>query len=301
MSPIVWLRLGLLLFFIGAAGAFARAGDAPPKEFRDCADCPEMIRIPSGTFTMGSPKTEPGRFDAEGPQHAVSVRSFALAKYEITVLEFLTFLKATDYQPEPCDRLLGLTWQVAGLGHGKAYSPGYAEAPRQPAVCLSWFDAEAYLKWLNAKLGYRGAEPGPYRLPSEAEWEYAARAGTTTARWWGEAIGVGKANCNGCGSQWDNARFAPIGSFGPNPWGLNDMLGNVWQWTDDCWNESYVDAPIDGSAWKSGDCAKRVLRGGSWDNLPIFVRSAARNRAAADNADFDYASYAGFRVAKSLP
>jgi len=300
MSPIIWMGRGLLTGALVAAAVAAlvesmptNAADAPLKEFRDCADCPEMVTIPAGAFLMGSPKTEPGRFDAEGPQHKVTLGAFALAKTEVTVFEFLAFLKATEYQPPPCDRRLGLTWEVAG--RGKAFSPGYAESPRQPAVCLSWYDAQAYLKWFNRTNG------ATYRLPSEAEWEYAARAGTTTARWWGDAIGVGKANCNGCGSAWDDEAFAPVGSFGPNPWGLDDMLGNVWQWTDDCWNESYAGAPVDGSAWKNGDCERRVLRGGSWDNLPVFVRSAARGRAYADNRDFDYATYAGFRLAKSLP
>ena len=295
-ASIVAMRLlfPILMIALLAAASVARTADPPPATFRDCADCPEMVTVPAGDFVMGSPKTEAGRFDAEGPQHTVTLRAFALAPYEVTVHEFLAFLEATRYQPLPCDRLLGLTWEVAG--RGKAFSPGYAEAPGQPAVCLSWTDAQAYLKWLNRK-----ARGDRYRLPSEAEWEYAARAGTTAARWWGEAIGVGKANCNGCGSQWDNERFAPVGSFGPNPWGLYDMLGNVWQWTDDCWNESYVGAPTDGSAWKDGDCDRRVLRGGSWDNLPVFVRSAARGRAYFDNRDFDYATYAGFRVAKTLP
>ena len=142
---------------------------------------------------------------------------------------------------------------------------------------------------------------GGYRLPSEAEWEYAARAGTTTARWWGEQVGVAKANCHGCGSQWDNNLIAPVGSFGPNPFGLFDVLGNVWEWTADCWNENYRGAPVDGSVWTAGDCAKRVMRGGSWSNIPVFVRSAARSRGDRSGGDFDYSSYVGFRVALSLP
>ena len=142
---------------------------------------------------------------------------------------------------------------------------------------------------------------GPYRLPTEAEWEYAARAGTTTARWWGDGIGTGEANCNGCGSKWDGQLIAPVGTFGPNPFGLYDMLGNVWQWVEDCWHESYVGAPTDGSAWQSGDCGKRVLRGGSWSNVPIYIRSASRSRSVAAGGDVDYSNYAGFRVARSLP
>src|SRR5262249_55972136 len=154
----------------------------------------------------------------------------------------------------------------------------------EPAVCLNWYDAEAYLAWLNAKvrrLHKIASRDGPYRLPSEAEWEYAARAGTVTARWWGNAIGTDNADCNGCGSRWDRVLIAPVGSFRANPFGLYGMLGSVWQWTDDCWNESYVGAPGDGRRRASGDCSKRVLRGGSWSSVPALVRSAARSGADA--------------------
>jgi formylglycine-generating enzyme required for sulfatase activity len=170
---------------------------------------------------------------------------------------------------------------------------------------LSWGAAQAYVGWLNGKVRSRVAASakgeGPYRLPSEAEWEYAARAGTTTERWWGAAIGKGNANCNGCGSLWDDKIIAPVGSFGPNPFGLYDMLGNVWQWVADCWNESYVGAPGDGRSWTTGDCRRHVLRGGSWMNLPVFVRSAARSRDDGAGQYFDAASNAGFRVARTLP
>jgi formylglycine-generating enzyme required for sulfatase activity len=169
---------------------------------------------------------------------------------------------------------------------------------------VSWYDAQAYVAWLNAKVAKRAMKPGtagPYRLPSEAEWEYAARGGTTSARWWGNGVGTGNANCNGCGSRWDGRDLAPVNSFGPNPFGLYDMLGNVWQWTEDCWNDSYIGAPADGRARVSGACEERVMRGGSWSSLPIFVRSAARNRNAMSGRDFDYANYVGFRVARTLP
>ena len=261
-----------------------------------------MLGIPAGSFVMGSPASERGRFDAEGPQHPVSVRAFALGKYPVTNDEFLAFLRETAYQPKPCDPILGLTWQSPG--RGLAYPPGTIQPPRDPAVCLSWNDAQAYLSWLNGKVRGRASAAGnsnPYRLPSEAEWEYAARAGTTTARWWGEGIGTGNANCNGCGSRWDGKEIADVGSFRPNPFGLPDMLGNIWQWTGDCWNESYVGAPKDGSAWTTGDCSRHVLRGGSWANIPVFVRSAARIKGDAGGKDFDYSSYAGFRVARTLP
>ncbi|MBV9693403.1 MAG: formylglycine-generating enzyme family protein, partial [Alphaproteobacteria bacterium] len=140
-----------------------------------------------------------------------------------------------------------------------------------------------------------------YRLPSEAEWEYAARSGTATARWWGEAVGSANANCNGCGSESDNRTLADVDSFRSNAFGLYGMLGNAWQWTQDCWHQSYLGAPHDGSAWMSGACDRHVIRGGAWNNLPAFVRSAARSGAGPDGKDYDYSSLAGFRVARDLP
>jgi formylglycine-generating enzyme required for sulfatase activity len=191
-------------------------------------------------------------------------------------------------------------------GHGLAYPPEEVEPPRWPAVCLDWHDAQAYIGWLNARA--RAAHPGikttkgPYRLPSEAEWEYAARGGTTTARWWGNEIGSGNADCNGCGSQYDNHVLADVDSFRPNPFGLYGVLGTAWQWTADCWHPSYVGAPADGRAWTTGDCAKHVIRGGSWDNVPLFIRSAARSGASPnDGGEYDYSSLSGFRVARDLP
>jgi formylglycine-generating enzyme required for sulfatase activity len=262
-----------------------------------------MVEIPAGRFAMGSPAHEAGRFQNEGPQHVVTVRAFALGKYDVTSEEFLTFLRATGYQPKPCNPILDMQWHSPGKD--LAWPP-YDEEPRRwPASCLDWHDANAYIAWLNKEA--RAEHPqlarrtGPYRLPSEAEWEYAARAGTTTARWWGDAIGTNNAVCNGCGSAVDDSELADVDSFPPNPFGLADMLGNVWQWTADCWHDSYVGAPSDGSAWKSAGCDKHVLRGGSWDNLPVFVRSAARSSSSADGGEYDYSSLAGFRVARDLP
>jgi formylglycine-generating enzyme required for sulfatase activity len=277
---------------------------ADDREFTECAQCPTMVALPAGKFVMGSKASEAGHFDAEGPAHVVALRAFALGKYTVTNGEFQLFLQQTGYQPAPCDPRMGLSW--LSPGHGLAYPPGRTESPLEPAVCLNWNDAQAYVAWLNGTVAGlpSAARSGgaPYHLPSEAEWEYAARGGTATARWWGDEIGVGNANCNGCGSRWDGLRIAPVGSFGPNPFGLYDMLGNVWQWVADCWHEGYDGAPADGSAWTTGgDCRKRVLRGGSWSNVPVYVRSAARSRADAAGGDFDYAGFAGFRVARSLP
>ena len=286
-----------------AASVPAASQNRNDREFQECTDCPVMVGIPAGTFVMGSPADEPGRFDAEGPQHRVAIRAFALGKFDITTEQFLTFLRETGYQPLPCNKMLTLGWQSPGKG--RAYPRSDAEPPSWPATCVGWNDALAYIGWLNGKA--RAAHPelsrrgGPYRLPSEAEWEYAARAGTATSRWWGNSVGTNNANCNGCGSQSDDRVLSDADSFAPNPFGLYGMLGNAWQWTADCWHKSYVGAPTDGSAWTGQDCSKHVLRGGSWDNVPIFVRSAARTAASVTQDAYDYSSLAGFRVARSLP
>lgn len=283
----------------------AFATDRPEREFKECPDCPRMVGIPAGDFLMGSKHDEPGRFDAEGPQHAVRIRAFALAKFDVTSEEFLNFLADSGYQPEPCNALLNMRWQSPGGGKAYAPSPSQIEPPRWPAVCLDWKDARAYIDWLNKKARVErpalGARAGPYRLPSEAEWEYAARGGTTTARWWGDGLGHGNANCNGCGSEWDYNTLSDVDAFASNPFGLYGMLGNAWQWTGDCWHPSYVGAPGDGRAWTGGACDKHVVRGGAWNNLPVFVRSAARSGASESGGEFDYSSLSTFRVARDLP
>jgi formylglycine-generating enzyme required for sulfatase activity len=282
----------------------ATAEEQRAREFQECTHCPVMVGIPAGRFVMGSPENEPGRFQSEGPQHAVIVRAFALGKFMVTSEQFLTFLRATGYQPRPCNPILHLGWKSPG--NGLAYVPHVTEPPRWPAVCLDWDDAQAYIAWLNKEArrerpALSARKSGPYRLPSEAEWEYAARAGTTSARWWGNELDRGNANCNGCGSKWDNEELAEVDAFAANPFGLYGMLGNAWEWTADCWHVSYVGAPADGRAWSEPSCVEHVLRGGSWDNVPLFVRSAARSPGAKDGAEYDYSSLAGFRIARDLP
>jgi formylglycine-generating enzyme required for sulfatase activity len=295
-----------LLFALLIAAAHvtpAAAQEHPEREFKECPECPEMVGIPAGKFVMGSPSDEHGRFDYEGPQHAVSIRAFAMGKYEVTIGEFLKFLESTKYQPAPCNPMLNESWR--NTGKGLAYPPYDVQPLRWPAMCLDWKDAQAYIAWLNQKT--RAARPelagreGPYRLPSEAEWEYSARAGTATARWWGNQVGSGNADCNGCGSKFDDSLLTDVDSFAPNPFGLYGMLGNTWQWTADCWHKSYVGAPGDGRAWTERACDRHVIRGGSWDNVPIFVRSAARSGSTADGSEYDYSSLSGFRVARDLP
>jgi formylglycine-generating enzyme required for sulfatase activity len=301
-APVFVLAFSLLALLPAAAQDTPAANG---REFTECPDCPPMVAIPAGKFLMGSPKAEPGRFDSEGPQHMVGIKAFALGKYDVTSKEFLAFLTATGYQPKPCNKMLNLGWQIVHARPLLAYPPSEAEPPDWPAVCLDHKDALAYIAWLNGQV--KAVHPtlanriGPYRLPSESEWEYAARGGTQAARWWGEEIGSNNANCNGCGSVWDNRVLAPVTAFNPNPFGLYGMLGNAWAWTSDCWHPDYVGAPNDGSAWVSGDCQKYVIRGGSWNNVPIFIRSASRNGATDDGGEYDYSSLSGFRVARDLP
>jgi formylglycine-generating enzyme required for sulfatase activity len=160
----------------------------------------------------------------------------------------------------------------------------------RPVINVTWDDAQQYVAWFSKMTGK------PYRLLTEAEWEYAARAGTTTPYFWGDEIGKGNANCNGCGNQWDNRQTAPFGSFKPNAFGLYDMAGNVWQWLQDCYQDNYNEAPMDGSARTSGDCSRRVVRGGSYSTVPRLLRSAGRIGSPSDNRSGNV----GFRVGRTL-
>ena len=241
------------------------------ETFRDCDQCPEMVVIPAGKFTMGSPDSEVGRSKDEGPQHTVTIaRPFAVSKYEVTFDEWDACVAAGGCTHKPED---------AGWGRGK-----------RPVINVSWDDAQAYVAWLSKKTGKR------YRLLSEAEWEYAARGGTTTRYPWGDEPGTNRANFDGSGSQWSGKQTAPVGSFEPNAFGLYDMIGNVWEWVQDCWNDSYQGAPADGSAWESGNCGQRVVRGGSWNNYPEDARVANRSRRGPT---VRY-NIQGFRLARTL-
>jgi formylglycine-generating enzyme required for sulfatase activity len=160
----------------------------------------------------------------------------------------------------------------------------------RPVIYVNWRQAQQYVAWFSQMTGK------PYRLLTEAEWEYAARAGTMTPYYWGDEIGTGNANCNGCGSQWDGKEPAPVGSFPANAFGLYDMAGNVYQWVEDCEHDDYVGAPTDGSAWTSGDCSSRIVRGGSWFVPPVDLRSASR---PWDSPELGYDGL-GFRIARTL-
>ena len=247
-------------------------------KFRDCGECPEMVVVPSGSFMMGSSEGESGRYDDEGPRHRVRIGyRFGVGIYEVTFAQWDACVSAGGcggYRPD--DR---------GWGRGN-----------RPVMRVSWDDAQLYVRWLSERTG------GRYRLLSESEWEYVARAGTTTPFHFGSTISTDQANYDGNYTYGGGRKGVyrektiSVGSFRANAWGLHDVHGNVWEWVGDCWNGSYVGAPSDGSVWKHGDCAKRVLRGGSWYYIPGNLRSANRGRGTTGRRLDSY----GFRVARTL-
>jgi formylglycine-generating enzyme required for sulfatase activity len=247
-----------------------------PKDiFRECDACPEMVVVPPGSFLMGSPAGEKGRYGDEGPQHPVTIaRPFAVGRFEVTFAEWDACVAAASCRHRPGDR---------GWGRG-----------RRPVLAAALVDIIGqYLPWLSRATGKT------YRLPSEAEWEYVARAGSTTRYHFGSseldlcAYGNG---APGAGCQDGYANTAPVGSFQPNAFGLFDVHGNVWEWVADCWNGSHAGAPADGSARLTGDCRRRVLRGGSWCNPPTLLRSATRYGGVSPLPCRDF----GFRVVRVL-
>ena len=237
--------------------------EKPGRVFRDCPECPEMVVVPAGSFMMGSDESS-----SEKPRHRVTIaKPFAVGKHEVTFAEWDACVVAGG----------------CGGGH-RPYDRGWGRG-RRPVINVSWDDAKAYVLWLNRKTGKQ------YRLPSEAEWEYAARAGTTTRYSWGDDIGRNRANCANCGSRWDNEQTAPTGSFRANVFGLHDVHGNVWEWVEDCWSGDYPGAPSDGRAWTGGDCGNRVLRGGSWD---FNDRGSSDLRSATGSGQDSGAASSGF-------
>jgi formylglycine-generating enzyme required for sulfatase activity len=232
---------------------------------------PEMVLIPAGSFVMGSPDSEPGQYHDEGPAHRVTIaRPFWLGRYPVTRGEYAVFAGET------------------GHGDNQWQDPGFPQDDRHPVVNVSHQDAEAYVAWLSAKTRQT------YRLPSEAEWEYAARAGTIAARYWGEAAGEPGKHARFSKERGDAGGTAPVGCFPPNPFGLYDMLGNVWEWCADPWHDTYLGAPTEGSVWANGGAAGRVLRGGSWFNAARGVRSAYRTPVVP----LDRLGFVGFRCAR---
>ncbi len=253
------------------------------QSFRDCADCPEMVVVPAGNFMMGS---NDGGSD-EKPVHEVRfVKPFAVGKFEVTWDEWDTCVRADGCDNGPVERAGG------DNGWGKG---------RRPIIEVDWKDAKAYAAWLSKKTGKT------YRLLTEAEWEYAARAGTTTRYSWGNSIDCGKAAYDGGKGSACNHKVGGnyrgtqrVGNYDANGWGLHDMHGNVWEWTEDCWNDSYADKPEElkqfGKAWTSGNCSRRAVRGGSWFDFPDYLRSSLRVGVST----VDRYAFNGFRLGRTL-
>jgi formylglycine-generating enzyme required for sulfatase activity len=263
LAAVRWAILAGALLAAAPQGV-AAAERLPGETFRDCDDCPELVVVPAGDFVMGS-TLKP----AEQPPHSVTLRkTFAIGRKEVTFDEWDRCVAAGGCNYTPPDQ---------GWGRGE-----------RPAINLSWADAKQYAAWLSKLTGQ------PYRLPTEAEWEYSARGGAATPFWWGKEVGAGHAKCADCGDK--TPRTVPAGSFRPNAFGLYDTSGNAAEWVEDCWNPSYKGAPADGSAWTSGDCNLRVLRGGSFLDKAASATSSARFRY--DNDVRYYAN--GFRVARDL-
>ncbi|MBL0091331.1 MAG: formylglycine-generating enzyme family protein [Piscinibacter sp.] len=293
-----------------ADAASAPAGGAT----RGCDACPEMVSIPGGEFVMGSPAGERDRDDDELPQRQVRVKPFALGKTEVTVAQWRQFTLASGYLTEAERNLYEpgcFTWEPQrpewAWRAGRSWrDPGWGQKDDEPVVCISWSDAQAYVRWLDQRSGVKG-----WRLPTEAEWEYAARAGSTT-RWpWGDDADLLCEHSNGTdrtkgpnSRTWNDARVcrdghwytAPVGRYRPNAWGLHDMLGNVWEWVQDCYLP-YTGAPNDGSAHETKGCKGRVVRGGAWDDHIDVLRSAERFWLGAGNRNNNI----GLRVARTLP
>lgn len=270
--------------------ASAQAYSSPSvATFRDCDACPLMAVIPPGTFQMGSPETEVSRTEHESPIHRVTFANpFALGVYEVTFEEF-----DACHDSGGCGKLPPTSGWMAKLGWGR--SDGWERGVR-PVIKVTWYDALEYAEWLVERTGK------PYRLASEAEWEYAARGGTTTPFHFGPTISSDDANYRATYT-YNNGpvgvfrgRTIDVGSFASNSLGIHDMHGNVWEWVQDCWHENYEGAPIDGNVRSSSRCRRRVLRGGGWANSPGGLRSAMRipNRAGVSS------DIVGFRIARSL-
>jgi formylglycine-generating enzyme required for sulfatase activity len=247
----------------------------PGEPFTECAnakDCPEMVVVPAGEFMMGSPKEEADHNSSGEPQHKVVFsKPFAVSKFVVTFDQW-----------DACVAAGGCAWNPPDSGMGRGI---------KPVINVSWDDARQYVAWFSRMTGKT------YRLLTEAEFEYAARAGRQSAYSWGDEIGNGNANCVGCGSKWDRRETSPVDSFKPNAFGLYDMHGNVWEWIEDCFHDNYNGALQDGSAWTADtDCSRRVVRGGSWFNFPRFLRAATRDWYSTDVRYH----FLGFRVGRTL-
>jgi len=293
MVQVVVISAMVVAFNVSAAEA-AKNKTRPGATFHDCVDCPEMIVIPAGSALIGSAESEVGRLPNEGPLHDVKIaKPFAISKFEVTRGEYALFVRETGHvSGNRC-----VVWTGARGGEavdGKSWQdPNFAQNDDHPVVCISWNDANDYVSWLRKKAGR------PYRLLSEAEWEYAARAGTTTRYSFGDdAKDICKyanvpdvtAKDSVRGSPWlytdcvdgYGVQTSPVGTFAANAFGLHDMHGNVWEWTQDCYQDSFTGAPADGSARTEPSCKRHVVRGGSLSAPIQNSRSASRYKGVLE-------------------
>jgi formylglycine-generating enzyme required for sulfatase activity len=252
-----------LLVLIFPFSPNSHAAEMTANNYREPLTGIEFVHIPAGAFDMGD--TVHRGYESEGPLHRVTLKAFYMSRNEVTFAAYDLFAKETGREL-PDD---------AGWGRDS-----------RPVINVSWYDAKAFAEWLSKK------SKRQFRLPTEAEWEYAARGGTDTAYWWGNQAGKGNANCSGCGSKWDNTSTAPVGSFAANSFGLHDTLGNVYEWVEDQGHDSYQGAPDDGSAWLDDQSTTRVMRSSSYRDEPKDVRTSVRNWAGPERKQID----SGFRL-----
>lgn len=299
MNTVCCLPAAILILASASTPALAGADD--------CDQCPEMVSIPAGSFAFGSPQDEAGHQEDEAPQRTLEMPSFAISRFEITIGEYRRFVADTGHTPEfGC-----ITMQESGAWsydpEGSWEAPGFEQDDEHPVTCITWNDAVAYTAWLSS------LDPGnSYRLPSETEWEYAARAGAATRHWWGGEEGEFCAYTNGVDASaravypgWELAGdcddgfvyTAPVGHYArPNSFGVEDMVGNVWEWVADCYTATHADNPGDGTPLDLDPCEKRVMRGGAWgDYGSFYLRTAYRGAWDGSQA---FANI-GFRVARS--
>lgn len=286
-----------------AACALVTGVGSRAEAWRDCDDCPELVTLHPGSFIRGAAEDDPTTDESERPRHDVKVeKPFAIAIHLVTRQDYAAFIAATGEVPASgCHTLTKEGWRVDEAANWR--NPGFPQTLSEPVTCVSWHDATRYAAWMSERTGK------PYRLPSEAEWEYAARGGTSGTNFWGEddRLACTYANVNDLTAKNKVAKTAepctdgylftsPVEHFPPNPFGLHDAVGNVWVWLADCWQGDYSASPRNGSAAEGEPCEARVLRGGSWTDTPGPFRLAARENRAPD----DRLAIAGFRLARDM-